>query len=486
MIDHKTHSISNSLTTSLVIIIVLLSTAFISFYYYQISRRANSRLEKTANEYIQSISSTLEIPLWDMDRENINTVCNYYIRNDWIIMVKLTGVSGEVMYHEKIKTDRIKETVINRSREISHNGEIIGTVTIDLSSFESHKNKAELLKATIAALLISIVGLIFFTGFLLKKFIQEPINFLGRIAQSYSKGDYHPKPSTTTYKEFEPFIMLLFDMGKTIESQMNELKYAEESLKKHRDSLEEKVAQRTQELKLSNKKLQNEIQHRKHAQEKLHINEQRLEAILRSSPIGIGLESNRQLDWVNETMHRMLKYEKGALVGENTGILYKNHAEYERVNKELSNRFSKSSPESVETQWVRKDGTFFDCAIRVYPLDIMEWSKGQIFAVTDITDRKKSEQALREKDRLQGVLELSGAICHEMTQPLMSAMGYFDLMVLDMSENDSNRYKIDKIKFQLNRMSDITKKLMKISRYQTKDYLNKKILDLSKTSQRDP
>lgn len=103
----------------------------------------------------------------------------------------------------------------------------------------------------------------------------------------------------------------------------------------------------------------------------------------------------------------------------------------------------------------------------------------KITVLTDVTLRKESEEMLRDKDRLQGALELSGAVCHEMTQPLMSVLGYFDLMLIDMPEDDINCSKICKIKTQLERMSNITKKMMEISRYQTKDYLNGKIIDLA-------
>ena len=88
----------------------------------------------------------------------------------------------------------------------------------------------------------------------------------------------------------------------------------------------------------------------------------------------------------------------------------------------------------------------------------------------------------REKDRLQGVLELSGAVCHEMNQPLMSIQGYFDLILMDISEDSPFYSKINKIQVQMDRLSDITKKLMEISRYETKDYLKEKIVDISKAS----
>jgi len=106
----------------------------------------------------------------------------------------------------------------------------------------------------------------------------------------------------------------------------------------------------------------------------------------------------------------------------------------------------------------------------------------KISVLTDVTSRKESEEIVREKDRMQGVLELSGAVSHEMSQPLMSVLGYFDIILLDMPADDPNYSRICKIQTQLERMSYITKKLMEISRYQTKDYLDGRIYDLVGTS----
>jgi len=106
----------------------------------------------------------------------------------------------------------------------------------------------------------------------------------------------------------------------------------------------------------------------------------------------------------------------------------------------------------------------------------------KISVLTDVTVRKQSEEMFREKDRLQGVLELSGAVCHEMNQPLMSIQGYFDLILMDISSHHPLYSKIGKIQVQIDRLSNITKKLMEISKYETKDYLKEKIVDLAKAS----
>lgn len=105
-----------------------------------------------------------------------------------------------------------------------------------------------------------------------------------------------------------------------------------------------------------------------------------------------------------------------------------------------------------------------------------------ISVLTDVSSRKNAEEDKREKDRLEGILELSGAICHEMNQPLMSVLGYFELILMDTTKNDPNHAYVKKIQNQLDRMSRITRQLMEISRYNTKDYLDGKIFDLAADS----
>ena len=98
----KRPSISLNLTLSLVGFIFLLSTLFVVFYYFESSRSAERQLEKKADEYIDSVAGTLAVPLWDVDRENINVICNAFIQSNWVVRVKLTGISGEIMFDRHI------------------------------------------------------------------------------------------------------------------------------------------------------------------------------------------------------------------------------------------------------------------------------------------------------------------------------------------------------------------------------------------------
>jgi len=131
-----------------------------------------------------------------------------------------------------------------------------------------------------------------------------------------------------------------------------------------------------------------DIHERKLAEQALQDSEQRMRAILRASPVGIGLVVDRELVWANETMNSLSGYEKGTLEG---GIraLYLDQEEYERVGRELYAQGVASGTGQAETRWVRRDGTIFDCMIRSCPLDAREPSKGWIVVVTDISEAKR-------------------------------------------------------------------------------------------------
>ena len=95
--------------------------------------------------------------------------------------------------------------------------------------------------------------------------------------------------------------------------------------------------------------------------------------------------------------------------------------------------------------------------------------------------RSESERIYREK--LQAVLETVGAICHELNQPMMAISGHTELLMDTLDQDGPVYSKIVKIKSQVERMGAITQKLMGITRYETKDYVQgERIVDIEKSS----
>jgi PAS domain S-box-containing protein len=101
----------------------------------------------------------------------------------------------------------------------------------------------------------------------------------------------------------------------------------------------------------------------------------------------------------------------------------------------------------------------------------------------DITDYKLVEDERIRRQKLQGILEIAGAVCHEMNQPIQGIYLNLDQLLMNMLEDNPLFKKIDFIKNQIDKLASITNKLQRITRYETKEYiLGTKIIDIEKSS----
>lgn len=105
-----------------------------------------------------------------------------------------------------------------------------------------------------------------------------------------------------------------------------------------------------------------------------------------------------------------------------------------------------------------------------------------ILAMEDITEIKGQEMLRLENEKLLAAVETGGAVCHEMNQPMQVVSLISELLMSD-NENKESVYKnLKTIKDQIDRMGEITRKLMRITSYKTKGYLNRSILDIDEAS----
>jgi uncharacterized protein (DUF486 family) len=97
--------------------------------------------------------------------------------------------------------------------------------------------------------------------------------------------------------------------------------------------------------------------------------------------------------------------------------------------------------------------------------------------------RRQLEEERLRRERLEGVIEMAGAASHELAQPLQSLSGYSHLLLMDLSEDNPLFGEITKIQRMVNQLGEITKKIMHITRYETKEYVEgHKIIDIDKAS----
>jgi signal transduction histidine kinase len=106
-----------------------------------------------------------------------------------------------------------------------------------------------------------------------------------------------------------------------------------------------------------------------------------------------------------------------------------------------------------------------------------------IGCLTIVTKEMKAEEERLKRERLQVTLEMAGAVCHELNQPMQTISGYTETLLKDLSKTDTTFDRLEKVMEEITRMGTITKKLMRITKYETKDYLQGiKIVDIDKAS----
>jgi PAS domain S-box-containing protein len=110
-------------------------------------------------------------------------------------------------------------------------------------------------------------------------------------------------------------------------------------------------------------------------------------------------------------------------------------------------------------------------------------SMGSVGVMLDLTEKNRAARDRFQKEKLQGVLETAGAVCHEMNQPLQTILGYTELSLADISPDNPAFLSLTKISKQIDRMAEITHKLQGITYYKTMDYDSKtKIIDIHSAS----
>lgn len=147
-----------------------------------------------------------------------------------------------------------------------------------------------------------------------------------------------------------------------------------------------------------------DITEQKEAMIRIAESESRLGSIFKAAPVGIGLTVNRKLIEVNDRICQMTGYSHDELLGQSAQILYISEEEYDFVGKHKYAQIERTGIGEIETQWMSKSGIPIDVQIRSVQLDPRDESKGYMFTALDVTERKRSEESVRESQRTLSTL----------------------------------------------------------------------------------
>jgi PAS domain S-box-containing protein len=198
------------------------------------------------------------------------------------------------------------------------------------------------------------------------------------------------------------------------------------------------------------------------------------------SPTGILLEDdNGTILDANPAFCESLGYQRKELIGQKVDILAPPDAKDQvarNINDLMAGKTLKHNQKSI-----RKDGSEVYMELRETRVQVSDSKFGILCLAEDFTENKKSQEEHVQKEKLQGILEMAGAVCHELNQPLTTIFITTDLL-LDFPEKDKYKDMIEVLKKEAIRISHISEKLMRITKYKTRNYINGiKIVDLDQS-----
>ncbi len=214
----------------------------------------------------------------------------------------------------------------------------------------------------------------------------------------------------------------------SIVEDITEKKDAEKKIRELNEELEEKVRERTRELEAINLSLQNEIDIRKMAEERIRL-------IFDSSPYSIMLVDSLGIIHVANTMtEKYFGYSNSQLIGKNINIIFTE--DNLQINFLLEQSEQRNAGERDDLLACKKDGKLFPVEVDFTPIEF----GGEIMALTniiDITVRKEAEERIKKAKQEaekanHAKSEFLSRMSHEFRTPMNSILGFAQL--LDMVE----------------------------------------------------
>jgi PAS domain S-box-containing protein len=106
-----------------------------------------------------------------------------------------------------------------------------------------------------------------------------------------------------------------------------------------------------------------------------------------------------------------------------------------------------------------------------------------IETLSDVTDRVQLEKMQEEK--LTGIIELASAVAHELNTPVFTVLGNAQLLRRQIKPRGPGDMELETIIRNIKMMSRLTQKMVQITEYATKDYVDgEKLFDIEAASER--
>lgn len=179
--------------------------------------------------------------------------------------------------------------------------------------------------------------------------------------------------------------------------------------------------------------------------------------------------------YVNPAWAKMHGYPKDALKGKHLSIFH-SESQYE---KELAPHIEQVKTHGGGTSklgHMRKDGTLFTALTTAFILKDRKGSPVALIGIArDISDEIRLEGQLRHAQKMEVIGQLAGGVAHDLNNMLAPILGYAEMLLQNMAENDPHYHGLFQILSAADRARNLTKQLLAFG---SKQVLDMKTVDL--------
>jgi len=242
-------------------------------------------------------------------------------------------------------------------------------------------------------------------------------------------------------------------------------KLARQELQRHKEKLEELVAERTSELLETNRRLKKEIEERKRAEQEVRQSEIKYRSLFEDTRDAVYMvaRDGTMID-ANPAATRLLGYTREELIGMDIRKLYVDPRDRLGFQKEIE---EKGEVRDFELKLKTKDGRPRDCLVTsALRLDAEGRILGYQGVIRDVTEKKLEQEArkrlsekLAEAERMAVIGQMAAGVAHEMNNPLTAITYYAQALEKIEPICSSEAEKIQRIKDAARRIQELVTRL---------------------------
>lgn len=205
------------------------------------------------------------------------------------------------------------------------------------------------------------------------------------------------------------------------------------------------------------------INERKEAEDALKSSEEKYRILVERSTDGICIITGEEVIYANPRMEKMTGKKCGEIMGKPFMPLFAPEQMVIVAKKYMMHMNGEEDPQIYQTALQHTDGSIIDVEYTASLIDYGDQKASLVF-IHDLSERKKTEQALIRSERLAAVGTLAGGIAHEFNNINVTILGFTQLAIERKDLDEELRDWLNRIHKAATRAGKITHNLLTFSR----------------------